>query len=195
LAVKLNGGEFLGICGGPDAPCCVLERATAAPPGQIPLWGQIGDYTININGMPVRIEQDGIYGICGDSGMHLGFGAHAVDYQRPFISETGYRSFLGCHVDMVPGMTLNVLAGEIIKARFLPSTPKSKAASAIRIARNSSPRLSNARSSGQPFSSPSLTVSGATSPSSPRSWKAVSISSAATIPRQQPTRFPSKSWQ
>jgi hypothetical protein len=29
LAIKLNGGELLGICGGPDAPAMVLERATA----------------------------------------------------------------------------------------------------------------------------------------------------------------------
>ena len=116
LAVKLNGGTLMGICGAPDAPACVLERDTAAPPGTVPLWGQEGDFTIDFRGIPVRIEQDGIFGIGAGFGPHLGFGAHAVDYQRPFISETGYRSFLGIHGDMPVGMTPDVLAGEAIKA-------------------------------------------------------------------------------
>src|SRR5579862_3357948 len=47
LAYKVNGGDA-GIKGGPDAPAYVLERATAAAPGTIPMWGQTGDFTITV---------------------------------------------------------------------------------------------------------------------------------------------------
>jgi hypothetical protein len=116
LAVKLNAGKLLGICGGPDAPACVLERETAAPPGTVPMWGQEGSFTIDFRSIPVRIEQDGMFGIGASSGNFLGFGAHAVDYDRPFISETGYRSFLGLHGDVPAGMTPDMVAGEAVKA-------------------------------------------------------------------------------
>jgi hypothetical protein len=86
LAVKLNGGELLGIMGGPDAPVYVLERATAAPSGTVPTWGQTA-----------------------------GFSAHAVDYEKPFLSETGYRSFIGYRPDFEPGMTPDVLAQGMIR--------------------------------------------------------------------------------
>jgi hypothetical protein len=114
LAVKLNGGKP-GICGGPDAPACVLERETAAAPGTVPLWGQEGSFTIDFRSIPVRIEQDGMFGIGASIGNFLGFGAHAVDYHRPFISETGYRSFMGIHGDVPAGMMPDMVAGEAIR--------------------------------------------------------------------------------
>lgn len=118
LAIKLNGGTLLGISGGPDAPASVLERETAAPKGTIPLWGQLGDFEINVRGIPVRIEQDGIYGIGAGTGALLGFETHAVDYNRPFISNTGYRSFIGVHGNMPRGVTPDAVAAEVIKAHI-----------------------------------------------------------------------------
>jgi len=115
LAYKVNGGDT-AIKGGPDAPAYVLDRATAAPAGTLPMWGQTGEFTINVGTMPVRIEQEGIFGIGTSSGVWLGFGAHAVDFQKPFLSQTGYRSFLGCHAEMVPGMTPDVFARDMIDA-------------------------------------------------------------------------------
>jgi hypothetical protein len=115
LAVKVNGGGA-GICAGPDAPAYVLERATAAPAGTVPMWGQTGEFTINVGNMPVRIEQDGIFGVGASHMTWPGFAARAVDYQKPFLSDTGYRSFVGCHADMVPGTTPDVLAREMIQA-------------------------------------------------------------------------------
>jgi hypothetical protein len=115
LALKVNGGDA-GICAGPDAPAYVLERATAAPAGTVPQLGQTGEFTINVGNMPVRIEQDGMFGV---GAMHMtwpGFSAHAVDYQWPFLSETGYRSFIGVHADMVPGITPDVFARRMIEA-------------------------------------------------------------------------------
>jgi hypothetical protein len=46
----------------------------------------------------------------------LNFGAHAVDYQKPSISETGYRSFVGCHADPIPGITPDEFARRMIDA-------------------------------------------------------------------------------
>jgi hypothetical protein len=117
LAVKVNGGK-LGICGGPDAPGFVLERATAAPSGTVPLWGQTGSFTINVDKMPVRIEQDGMFGVGSSSMFWPGFGAHAVDYDKPFLSETGFRSFIGFHADLVPGITPDVFAREVIQSHI-----------------------------------------------------------------------------
>jgi hypothetical protein len=116
LAVKLNGGTLLGICGGPDAPASVLERETAAPPGAVPMWGQEGDFTVDVNGMKVRIEQDGMFGTGTGSMFWPGFGAHAVDYDRPFLSETGYRSFHGVQGDAAPGITPDKFAQEMIRS-------------------------------------------------------------------------------
>ncbi len=115
LALRLNGGEP-GIIAGDDAPGCVLACETAATPGTVPLWGQTGDFVIAVDGMRVRIEQDGIFGIgCGFS-YWPGFSAHAVDPDRPFLSETGYRSFLGIHAEPEPGLTPDAFAREIIAA-------------------------------------------------------------------------------
>src|SRR5690606_3307222 len=90
LAVKLNGGTRFGIKADEDSPCCVLERATAAPDGTLPLWGQQGSFVLDVAGCSIRIEFDGLYGISLP-----GFAAHAVDRTKPFVSATGYRSFLG----------------------------------------------------------------------------------------------------
>lgn len=114
LAVKLNGGTLLGICGGPEAPACVLERETAAPGGAVPMWGQEGTFTIDVNRMKVRIEQDGMFGVGTGLMFWPGFGAHAVDYDRPFLSETGYRSFHGAQGSVAPGITPDKYAQEMI---------------------------------------------------------------------------------
>ncbi len=115
LAYKVNGGDA-GIKAGPDAPCYVLERATAAPAGTVPMWGQTGEFTITVGNMSVRIEQQGMFGTGASSMLWPGFGAHAVDYNKPFVSETGYHCFIGCHADMVPGITPDVFARRMIEA-------------------------------------------------------------------------------
>jgi len=115
LAYKLNGGDA-GIKGGPDAPCYVLERVTEALAGTIPLWGQTGEFTIDVTGMKVRVEQDGMFGVGTGSMFWPGFGAHAVDYDKPFLSETGYRSFHGAQGSVVPGITPDKYAEEMIRS-------------------------------------------------------------------------------
>ena len=53
------------------------------------------------------------------------FDAHAVNPDLPFISETGYRSFLGFCAEMPPGTTPDVLAREMIQA-FIDKDCKGK---------------------------------------------------------------------
>lgn len=115
LAVKLNGGE-IGVLGGPDAPGYVLMRETAAPEGTVPMWGQEGSFTVDVNGMPARIKIDGMLGICQSMSILPGFGAYAVDAEKPCFSETGYRSFLGLRGDLVPGLTPADFARSVIEA-------------------------------------------------------------------------------
>lgn len=127
LALKLNGGEP-GILAGPEAPGCTLERETAAAPGKAPLWGQVGSFLIEHDGMQVRIEIDGVFGIGARCGYWPGFSTHAVAYDRPFLSETGYRSFLGIHAEAEAGVTPDefvrrVVSGYVrqaLKGRLVP---------------------------------------------------------------------------
>ncbi len=134
LAAKLNGGAC-GIIAGPDAPGCILERESAAPPGSVPLWGQAGGFTITVGAMRVRIELHGMFGIGSTSCLFPGFYAHAVDLDRPFLSETGFRTFLGVSGQLVPGLTTEDFARETIaahvrqelKGRLLPIETRRKA--------------------------------------------------------------------
>jgi len=111
LAVKLNNGE-IGILADDDSPGYVLERETAAPSGTVPQWGQTGDFIIEVDGMKVRIEMEGIFGI-GMSSPIPGFAAHAVNYDEPFFSPTGYRHFY--RGAPTPDMTPATYAAEIIR--------------------------------------------------------------------------------
>lgn len=113
LAEKLNGGEP-GILAHEEAPGCVLARAAAAAPGAVPLWGQTATFVISASGMRVRIEMEGVFGIGSSVGFWPGFAAHAVDLERPFLSQTGYRSFLGIHADPAPNLTPEIFTAKVI---------------------------------------------------------------------------------
>lgn len=118
LAYKRNGNDACGIKGGPDSIAAQLEHATAAPEGTVPLWGQTGNYTIDIDGMKVRIEQDGMFAV-GSHAMHwLAFSAHAVDWDKPFLSETGYQSFIGIFAPPEAGITPENFARSVISGQI-----------------------------------------------------------------------------
>lgn len=117
LAVKLNGGEH-GILAHDDAPGYVLARETTANPSDVPLWGQTGSFIIEVSGMAVRIEMEGLFGIGAGWGFWSGFSARAVHWDKPFLSETGYRSFLGIHADPAPGLTPNSFTAKVIEAHI-----------------------------------------------------------------------------
>lgn len=86
LVYVLNGNTMLGSAADEDRATHVLARAVAAAPGQVPCWGQSGDFLVEVDGMRVRVEvAKGLHN-------HHGITLHAVDLDRPFLSETGYRS-------------------------------------------------------------------------------------------------------
>lgn len=115
LARKLNNGDT-GILAHEDAPGYVLARKTAAASGTVPLWGQTGDFIITVGTMRVRIEIEGMFGIGSLFVFWSGFSAHAVDFDQPFLSPTGYRSFLGLQADPQPGLTPDTFAHKVIAA-------------------------------------------------------------------------------
>ena len=87
---KLNGGTFFGCMADVNAPGHLVERHCRAVPGEVPKWGQSGDFLIEVEGIRAMVEfGDGM------SLLHTEFIFHAVDLDKPFISETGYR----CHYD------------------------------------------------------------------------------------------------
>ena len=115
LAAKLNGGRH-GILAGGDAPGCKLDAQAAAPEGQIPFWGQAGCFDINAAGLTARVDMGGMFGIGATAMPYLGFSVRAVDTETPFLSETGYRSFLGVTVPSEKGMTVDVFVRRVIEA-------------------------------------------------------------------------------
>lgn len=116
LAYKLNGFDP-GILADRDAPGYVLDRLTRADEGAVPIWGQSGSFEIRHKTMRVRIDMDGLFGIGASHTAWLGFAAHAVEKTKPFLSDTGYRSFLGSGGGVLePGYTPDTFAAGIVAA-------------------------------------------------------------------------------
>lgn len=117
LALRLNDGDP-GILAHDGAPGHVLTRETVAPSGTVPLWGQQGQFMIEVNGMRVRIEIDGLFGFASAVAFWPVFVARAVDDDQPFISETGYRSFFDIRAAPVPDLMPDEFAGKVIAAHI-----------------------------------------------------------------------------
>ena len=113
LAQKLNDGKP-GILAHNDAPGYVLARACAAAQGCVPLWGQDGAFEVSIAGANCAVTFHGMFGIGATAMPYLGFEVRALDKSQPFISGTGYRSFLGCSVSPQDGMTPKDFALRIV---------------------------------------------------------------------------------
>lgn len=109
--VKLNGGTHFGSAEIQKA----LEAKFAAVAGQVPEWGQAGEFLLEVEGMRLVVK------MCPDSlSNHCGAELRAVDFDKPFVSRTGYRhqymrpaQHLGRTVDQaVRAEVLELLAGE-----------------------------------------------------------------------------------
>ena len=87
-AADLQGGSSFGILTDEGA-ATLLEDAAAAPDGEVPMWGQRGNFVLRVGLTLIRFEVDGIYGVCDP----FHFSIHAVNWDKPFPSGTGYRSF------------------------------------------------------------------------------------------------------
>lgn len=131
LATKLNGHKP-GILADDDSPGNVLDRETRASEGAVPLWGQSGTFEITHGTMRVRIDMEGMFGISACYVPWLGFSAHAVNLDQPFLSETGFRSFVGLRGELQAGLTPDAFVTEIIathvkrelKGRLLEIAPE-----------------------------------------------------------------------
>ncbi|MCP3447353.1 hypothetical protein [Bradyrhizobium sp. CCGUVB14] len=113
LATKLNNFEP-GYLADSNAPGCVLDRKTRARKGKVPLWGQSGAFEIVVQGMRAWIDMDGVFGISASCVAWLDFKVRAIEWDKPFISETGYRSFLGLGGELVPDLTPDAFVREVI---------------------------------------------------------------------------------
>ena len=114
LARKLNGNEP-GIIAHDDAPGCVLARETITTHGTVPLWGQEGSFQMTVANMRLQVSMGGIFGIGATAMPYLGFSVRAVEYDRPFLSETGYRSFLGVSVKPEPQMDVSGFVRRVVE--------------------------------------------------------------------------------
>jgi hypothetical protein len=94
-----------------------LAHELEAPDGCVPGWGQRGRFLVRVDGMRALIEYDGLEGHerPGSRSMMMhSFSATIVDVLRPFISDTGFRSYTaGC--DYRQGGTVDEAAIRAIK--------------------------------------------------------------------------------
>lgn len=63
-----------------------LSTSLAASDGEISMFGQKGRFEIEVAGCRVDFAYAGMFGLCGGD-------ARVIDQDKPFFSETGYRSF------------------------------------------------------------------------------------------------------
>lgn len=82
---KLNGGTFFG-CEAGEGGGVLARRFCAADPGEIPLWGQGGEFLIEVRGIRAVACLSYCFGR-----MNAGFSFNAIDPSAPFISPTGFR--------------------------------------------------------------------------------------------------------
>lgn len=84
---KLNGGSFFASYADPDSAGNQVEAYCRAAPGEEPKWGQYGEFVITVDGVRAVVEV-----VNGFGRNATGLQFHAIDLDRPFISETGFRS-------------------------------------------------------------------------------------------------------
>jgi hypothetical protein len=87
LVYKLNGDTLHGCKADTDSAGHVLACAVAAQPGQVPGWGQAGEFLLEVDGLRVWVVVP--HHMLGN---HRFCDFRAVDLDKPFVSETGYRS-------------------------------------------------------------------------------------------------------
>jgi hypothetical protein len=68
-----------------------------------------------------RVEMEGIFGVASNVCHWLGFSARAVEFDKPFLSETGYRSFVAVGGAPEAGFTPDRFAREVISAHVQQS--------------------------------------------------------------------------
>lgn len=108
--VKLNGGTAFGSAAVQDA----LAAKFAAPPGQVPKWGQAGEFLLEVEGVRMVVKMD-----VGSLANHCGAELRAVDFDKPFISRTGYR-----HQYMRPAAHVGRTVDQAVRAEVLEGSAR-----------------------------------------------------------------------
>ena len=109
---KMNRGTFSACDAGDDSPVQRLSRALAALDSAVPRWGQSGVFFIEHAGIKAIVKTPIMSNF-------LAFSFHAVSPAAPFISETGFRSYIiqrpvfGARVDDAARMWIDAILGEI----------------------------------------------------------------------------------
>ena len=111
---KLNGGTFFGCNSGEQEAAHVIDDYCRAKAGNVPIWGQSGEFIVeSAAGRRARVEIK--------AGCMIGFlsaSFNAVDLGAPFISETGYRSYMFNLSEVRPGETVHAHMTRIFQAFF-----------------------------------------------------------------------------
>lgn len=85
VVYRMNGETFLGSAAS-DGSRTRLLALLAATPGQVPGWGQDGEWLTEVQGLRIRVRaqhwMDGM----------ISLDLYAVDHDQPYLSKTGYRS-------------------------------------------------------------------------------------------------------
>lgn len=103
--IKLNGGTNFGSASIQNA----LSAKFAALPGQVPGWGQAGEFLLEVEGMRLVVKMD-----VASLGNHCGAELRAVDFDKPFVSRTGYR-----HQYMAPAQHVGRTVDQAVRAEVL----------------------------------------------------------------------------
>jgi hypothetical protein len=80
----------------------IFQRLTRAVPGAVPLFGQSGRFVASLSITKVRFDVAGLcsIGMSAYSAAAYSFEIRAVEHERAFFSETGYRSFMLCSLEV-----------------------------------------------------------------------------------------------
>lgn len=97
LVWRMNGKSWMGCACEGHSGHRFLQHCRAVP-GEVPQWGQLGEFLVTVNDrmrVLVRYKPDTTLD-CSSNLYRYEFMAqfeyHAVDFDGPFVSETGYRS-------------------------------------------------------------------------------------------------------
>lgn len=114
---KLNGGTFFGCRADQDSAGRVIDRQCRAVPGVVPMWGQAGEFAIEVDGIRALVKVSDGFGVG-----RAQYSFYALDLDRPFISETGYRS----HFDTLVAKRTVAEAATAIFAGYLATERRRK---------------------------------------------------------------------